>query len=70
MWSYQVQSLKLLRLMVYGEMHLQEDTFEINVTRNVAQYPLHRVPIQELDLKLLTTSKSFGGDAFTRKYII
>ena len=39
MRSIQVQSLKLLRLMVYEEIHLQENTsfdLGVKVTRNVA----------------------------------
>ena len=46
MWPNYDQSLKLLRLMVKGEMHFQEITLfdlGVKVTRNVAQYPLHYV---------------------------
>ena len=41
-----LQRLKLLRLTVKGQMHLQENTvfdLGVNVIRDVAQHPLHHV---------------------------
>ena len=62
-----LQRLKLVQPVV-KEMHLQENTFfdldpKVNVTKNVAQCPLHHVTYA------FTTSKGLE-DAFTRKYII
>ena len=48
-------------------------TFDFNirveVTCNVAQYPLHHVVDADTKFKVATANGS-GGDAFTRKYII
>ena len=46
MWPMQLLSLKLLRLIVKEEMHLQENILfdlGVKVTWDVAQYPLHHV---------------------------
>ena len=53
-----VQSLKLLRLMVYEEMHLQENTL-------LAQYPLHHVTYLGTKFEV-ARSNDLGGDTFTR----
>ena len=55
-------------------MHLQENTlFDhdllVNVTRNVAQCPLHHVTYAPAEFEV-TMSKGLGGDAFTRKFNI
>ena len=45
MWPMQLQSLKLLRLLIKEEIHLHENTLfdlEVKVKQDVAQYPLHR----------------------------
>ena len=47
-WPMHLQSLKLLRLKLKEEEHLQEySIFDLDlgakVTQNVAQYPLHHV---------------------------
>ena len=48
MWPMHQQSLLLLYPTVKKKMHLQENTefdldFQVMVTQNVAQYPLHHV---------------------------
>ena len=66
-----LQSLKLLPPKV-KEMHLQENALfdlEVEVTQNVAQYPLHHVTYVSAKFEV-AISNSLGGDAFTRKYII
>ena len=67
-----LQSLKLLRLTVLEEIHLQDNTFfdlDLVVTRNVARYPLHHVTESATKFEA-ATSNGFGGDTFTRKYIL
>ena len=54
-------------------MHLQENTLfdldhEIKVTQNVAQCPPHHVTYAPVKF-VVAMSNSFGGYAFTRKYI-
>ena len=64
----QLQSLKLLRLTVSEVIHLQENTIfdlGVNVTRNVAQYPLHHVTYSTTNFEV-ATSNGLGGDTFTR----
>ena len=65
------QSLMLLHPIVKEKMHLQENTlfdldFEVKVTRNVAQCPLHHVTYAPTEFEA-TTSKALGGEVFTRK---
>ena len=69
-----LQSLKLLHPTVYVEMHLQENTLfdldlGVKITQNAAQYPLYHVTYTPAKFEA-ATSNSYGGDAFTRKYII
>ena len=64
----------LLHPMVKDKMHFQENTlFDLdlgaNVTRNVAQYPLHHVTYEPTEFEVIT-SKDLGGEAFTRKFNI
>ena len=55
-------------------MHLQESTlfdldlqvFQVKVTLNVAQCPLHHVTYAPTEFEV-TMSKALGGEAFTRK---
>ena len=42
--------------------------FGVKITGNVAQYPLHHVIYAAVKFEV-ATSNSYGGDAFTRKYI-
>ena len=54
-------------------MHLQENTsfdldFEVKVTQNVAQYPLHHVTYAATKFEV-ARSKGLGGDTFTRNVI-
>ena len=50
-------------------MHLQESTlFEVKVTLNVAQCPLHHVTYAPTEFEV-TTSKALGGEAFTKNSI-
>ena len=50
-------------------MHLQESTlFEVKVTLNVAQCPLHHVTYAPTEFEV-ATSKALGGEAFTRNSI-
>ena len=74
----QLQSLKLLPLMVLEEMHLHENTLfdldlrvdlGVKVTQDVAQYPLHHVTYSDTKFEV-AMSNGLGGDAFTSKYII
>ena len=64
-----IQNLKLLRLTVKEELHLQENTLTVfdlgvKVTPNVAQYPVHHV---NLGTKFeVATSNGLGVDTFTR----
>ena len=77
MWPIHLQGLQFLRPTVQEEMHIQENTFYltfdldlgVKVTERVAQYPLHHVTYLGTKFEV-TTSNGFGGDAFTRKYII
>ena len=55
-------------------MHLQEITLfdldlDVKVTQNVTKYPLHHVTYTPAKFPT-ATSNSFGGDAFTRTYIL
>ena len=51
-------------------MHLLENSiFDLDVTGNVAQYPLHYVTYSATKFEV-ATSYRFGGDTFTRKYTI
>ena len=64
----------LLHPMVKEKMHLQDNTLfnldlMVKVTQNVAQYPLHHVTYLATTFEV-ATSKSWGGDAFTRKFNI
>ena len=64
-----MHSLKLLRPMVLKEMHLQENTLfdhdiGVNVTRNIAQYPLHHVTNAATKFEV-ARSNGLGGDTFT-----
>ena len=54
--------------------HVQESTLfdidlQVNVTRNVAQYPLHHMTYPATKFEVARSNR-FGGDTFTRKYII
>ena len=74
MWPFQLQSLKLLRQKVNEEMHLQENSIfdldlGVEVTQNVAQYPLHHVTYSATKFENATSNR-LGGDTFTRKYNI
>ena len=65
----QLQSLKLLPLMVKEEMHLHENTLfdldlGVKVTQDCAQYHLHHVTYSNTKFEV-DTSNSLGGDAFT-----
>ena len=63
----QLQSLKLLRLTVKEEIF--ENTLldlGMEVTQNVAHYPLHHVSYAATKLKLLCLTVGLGGDLFTR----
>ena len=55
MWPNQMQSLKLLRLTVKDEMHLQKNTLslDLGVTLNVASALFFMWPNQVHSLKLL-----------------
>ena len=55
-------------------MHLYENTLfdldlGVQVTQDVAQYPLHHVTYSDTKFEV-AMSNSLGGDAFTSKYII
>ena len=41
----------------------------VKFTQNVAQYPPHHVTYSATKFEV-ATSKGYGGDTFTRKYII
>ena len=55
-------------------MHFQENkvsAFDLAVTQDAAQYPIHHVTYVLVPVKFeVASSNSLGGDAFTRKYII
>ena len=58
--------------MVKEKMHLQENKLfdldlRVEVTRNVAQCPLHYVTYAPIEFEV-TTPKDLEGDAFTRKF--
>ena len=68
------QILILLHPTVEEKMHVQEITlndldFQVKVTRNVAQCPLHQVTYLAIKFEV-ATSYPLGGDTLTRKYII
>ena len=70
----QLQSLKLQPLNVKEEMHLNENTIfdldlGVQVTQDVAQYPLHHVTYSDTKFEV-ATSNGLGGDAFTSKNTI
>ena len=44
-------------------------TFDLGVTQNIAQYPLHHVPCAAAKFEV-ATSNGLGGDKFKRKYTI
>ena len=74
MWPIQLQDLRLLRPAVMEEMHLQENSLfgldlGFTVTQNVASVPLHHVAYSPAWFEVATSNR-YGGDAFTRKYII
>ena len=51
-------------------MHLQENSsFDLDLKRNVAQYPLHHVTYSATKFEV-ATSNGLGGDTVTRIYII
>ena len=55
-------------------MHIQENILfdldlGVNVTRNVAQCPLHHVTYAGIKLEV-NTSKGLGGDTFTRNVTV
>ena len=55
-------------------MHLQENTlndldFQVKVTQNVTQCPLHHVTYAPTEFEV-TTSEALGGEAFTIKFNI
>ena len=55
-------------------MHLQENTLndldlQVEVTRNVAQCPLHHVTYAPTEFEV-AVPKDLGGEAFTRKFNI
>ena len=50
-------------------MKIQYLTFDLDVTQNVAQYPLHHVTCSATKFEV-ATSNGLGGDTFTRKYIL
>ena len=61
----------LLHPMVKEKMYLQENTLfyldlGVNVTRNVAQCPLHYVTYAPTEFEV-TTSKGLGRDTVTKK---
>ena len=64
-----LQNLKLLRPTVEEKMHLKEKTFDldlgVNVTRNIAQYPLHHVVYASTQF-IVATSYGLGEDTITR----
>ena len=68
-----LQSLKLLPPMVKQEMHLQENTYDldlaIKVTQNVAQYPPHQMTYTPAKIEV-SMPNNLGEDALTRKYIL
>ena len=43
--------------------------FDLGVTQNIAQYPLHHVPYAPAKFEV-AMSNGLGGDKFKRKYII
>ena len=60
--------MKLPRLTVKEEIHLQENTFLDlwdKVKRNAVQFPLHHVTYSALKFEV-ATSNSLGGNTFTR----
>ena len=62
----------LLHPMVKEKMHLQENILfdldlGVKVTQIVAQCHLHHVTYAPTEFEV-TTSKGFGGDAFTRDF--
>ena len=70
MWPIQLQSLKLLRLTVKEEIHLQENTLfdldpKVKVTRNVIQYPLHHMSYSATKFEV-TTSNGLEEGTVTR----
>ena len=44
-------------------------TFGVKVTQNDAQYSIHHVTYAPANIEVAAT-KSLGGDAFTRKFIL
>ena len=68
-WRYYVKSFR--RRSIYKK--IQYLTFDLDlvvkVTQNVAQYPLHHVTYPATKFEVARSNR-FGGDAFTRKYII
>ena len=50
-------------------MKIQYLTLTFKVTQDVAQCPLHHVTYAPSEFEV-TTSKAFGGEAFTRKFNI
>ena len=71
-----MHSLVLLSQTVWEETHLQENSLYmnfdhdlgVNVSQNVAQYPLHHVTYATTKFEVATSNGI--GDTFTQKYII
>ena len=68
------QTLKLLLLKVYEEMHLQENTLfdldlGVKVTQNVTQYPLHHVVYPPTKFEV-AMSNGLGEDTITRNMTV
>ena len=65
-----LQSLKLLCPTVKEKMHIKEKTFDldlgVNVTRNIALYPLHHVVYASTHFEV-ATSYGLGEDTITKK---
>ena len=69
--TYAPAKFDMLHRMVKEKMHLQENKsfdldLRVEVTRNVAQCPLHHVTYAPIEFDV-TTPKGLEGDAFTRK---
>ena len=64
------QSLIFLHPTVKEKMHFHENTlFDLDLTRNIPQCPLHHVIYAHPEFEV-TTSKALRREAFTRKFNI
>ena len=71
--TYALQSLKLLSQMfkrryIFKNIHNLTFDLGVNVTRNVAKYPLHHVTYAATKFDV-ATSNGLEGDTFTRNVI-